>query len=207
MGFIIDIHVHSERHSACSKIPPERLVQRAVESGLHGLIITEHQYQWPEEELEDLRRVCGETSFLLLAGFEYTSSGGDMLVYGLPAGQAETFPAFQPPARMLAEFQRLGACCVAAHPTRAGMGYDADVITSMPVDAVEVRSVNMKPHEQRLAVHVAKAMGVKTVAASDAHRPNEVGMYALEFDAPVKDMANFMSQLRSGTFHMLGPRQ
>lgn len=206
MGFVIDIHIHSERHSGCSKIPPERLVQRAVECGLHGLIFTEHHYQWSEEELEDLRQTCGETAFLLLAGFEYSSCGGDILVYGLSSDQAGNFEPYRPPAEMLREFQRLGACCVAAHPTRAGMGFDAD-IASMPFDAVEVRSVNMQPHEQRLAAHLAKALGAKTVAASDAHRVNEVGMYALEFDAPIKHMADFVSQLRSGSFQMSGPRR
>ncbi len=205
MGFIIDIHVHSQRHSGCSRIAPERLIQQAIARGLHGLIITDHHYQWSEEELETLRQASGETAFLLMAGFEYSTCAGDILVYGLAPELASTFVPYQLPTKMLTEFQGLGALCIAAHPTRAGMGFDPEIAT-MPFDAIEVRSVNLQPNEQRMAIKLAKDLSFKSIVASDAHRLNEIGTYTLEFDAPLRHMADFSDYVRKGAYKTLGPR-
>ena len=59
MGLIIDLHLHTRRHSACSIIDESRLIDRAVKAGLDGLVITEHHYQWTPEELAALRQVPG----------------------------------------------------------------------------------------------------------------------------------------------------
>ncbi len=205
MGFLIDTHLHTARHSGCSRIPAEMLIQQAVQAGLHGLIITEHHYQWSVEELETLRQAADEPSFLLMAGFEYTSSCGDILVYGLPDGVYESYQPYEDTQTVLRAFQQQGAFCVAAHPTRAGMGFSED-IARMPLDAIEVRSVNMQAHEQRLAERLGQALGARTVAASDAHRAADVGRYALEFDAPVRHMADFIGKLRQNTYRLSGPR-
>ncbi|MCX5757678.1 MAG: PHP domain-containing protein, partial [Candidatus Hydrogenedentes bacterium] len=88
MGLYIDIHVHTRRHSTCSHIDPELLVHQALRAGLDGLVITEHQYQWGPEELAALAAQSHDPHFLLLAGFEYSTTHGDLLVYGLTTTQA-----------------------------------------------------------------------------------------------------------------------
>ncbi len=197
MSILIDIHLHTEKHSECSRIDASKLVERAVKAGLHGVIITEHHYQWSLDELEELNAEAREPGFLLLAGFEYSARQGDILVYGLEAVQSERFAPGEDAREVLSAFQGDGALCVAAHPTRAGLSYDEN-IGELGFDALEVRSVNLKPHEQRLAAGLATTLGLPALAASDAHRLEDVGAHALSFDAPIQSMADFLRAVREG---------
>ena len=46
-----DLHLHTNRHSPDSQIHPLALFRRAQKIGLNGLVITEHDWLWTEEEL------------------------------------------------------------------------------------------------------------------------------------------------------------
>lgn len=199
MGLLIDLHLHTRRHSACSRIDERQLIDRAVRAGLDGLVITEHHYQWTREELDDLAAASAHPGFLLLAAFEYSSARGDILIYGLDPHQVREFPPGRQPEAILEKAQRMGAACIAAHPTRAAIPFD-ERIAHMPFDALEIKSVNLAPHEQRLAEKLARDLGRAATTASDAHRLEDVGRYATEFDGPIQTMADLQKALRNGTF-------
>ena len=203
MGLLIDLHVHTRRYSACSQVNPARLIARAVKAGMHGVVIMEHHRQWSQEELKNLVESSGHPGFLLLAGFEYTSARGDILIYGLEPGHVALFEPGRPPREALKRATDLGGCCIAAHPTRASLGFDEDILT-LPFAAIEVASMNMKPHEQRLAAKIAEATGAGTVAASDAHHVADVGRYATEFLEPIHSMRELQDCLRRGRFRLAG---
>ncbi|MCX5757677.1 MAG: hypothetical protein NTU83_04065, partial [Candidatus Hydrogenedentes bacterium] len=107
------------------------------------------------------------------------------------------------PEDAVARVHRLGGVCIAAHPTRAGMGFDERLL-SMPVNAIEVQSVNLKEHEQRLASQLAQTAKLRPIAASDAHQLADVGRYATEFDPPVRSMTDLHDALLRGTFRPAG---
>ncbi len=202
MTLRIDLHAHTNRYSSCSLIDPSRLIVQAVKAGLDGLVITEHQRQWEPAELDALLAESGENGFLLLAGFEYTTTAGDLLIYGLTSSQAGQF--FQPglpPEEAVRRVLELGGACVAAHPTRAGMGFDERLLT-IPVSAMEVLSVNMKDHERRLALNLAARTGIRAVASSDAHVLHDVGRYCTEFDAVIRTTTDLQEALRHGKFRV-----
>ena len=201
MEVLIDLHVHTSRYSECSFIDALRLVGEAVRVGLDGLVLTEHHHQWEADALEELRLASGHPAFLLFSGMEYASPQGDILIYGLSPETANAFPAFEPASEVVARVHRLGGLCVAAHPTRAGMGFDSS-IREIPFDAIEVCSVNLQPHEQQLARRLAGQLGRPGLAGSDAHRLEDVGAYATAFDAPVCSMADLKERLRHGRFKM-----
>jgi len=201
MSLRIDLHVHTQLHSPCSKIDPELLIYQAVKAGLDGLVITEHEYQWREEDLAALRDRSAEPGFLVLSGMEYWSKAGDILIYGLQHSDAMGMKRGLPPEEVVALVHEMGGVCVAAHPTRAGMGFDGRIAT-MPLDAIEVRSVNLLEFEQRLANYLADQIGRPKVASSDAHRLHDVGAYATEFLTPVQTMANLQDALKHGRFQM-----
>jgi predicted metal-dependent phosphoesterase TrpH len=167
--------------------------------GLDGLVITEHHYQWTEDELAELREQSGVLGFLLLAGFEYTSSQGDILIYGLNASQATEFPPGHSPEEVVAWARSLGAACVAAHPTRGSMSFD-ERIFEIPFAAIEVSSIHLREHEQRLAQQLADSAGVPGIAASDAHALDEVGLYKSDFDDAIHSMADLQQALLHGRF-------
>lgn len=205
MGLIIDLHVHTEAHSPCSRIDPSQLVRQAVRSGLDGLVVTEHYYQWRDKDLAALAAESGDPNFLLLAGFEYGSRCGDILIYGLTCQQANNFPRGMEPEDAVRLAKDLGAFCIGAHPTRGGMGFDERILT-MPLDALEVASVNLKEHEQRLARKLANDLRRPVIAASDAHSIHDVGRYATDFDYPVQSVPDLMEAFRLGKFRPAEPR-
>ena len=199
MSMLLDIHLHTQRHSPCSYIDEFELIRKAIQAGLHGMVITDHHYQWSGEELEGLLRVSGAPGFLLLAGFEYTSARGDMLVYGLKPEHARQFELGEDPERVVDRIHALGGVCVAAHPTRAGLGYD-ERIAHMALDGIEVASVNLSGREQEMARGLADTLGLRPTASSDAHRLYDVGAYCTEFDGAIQDMADFCEAIREGRF-------
>lgn len=197
----IDFHLHTSRYSRCSAIPAEKLISQAIKAGLDGVVITEHHHVWPQREIDALKDASDAEHFLLLAAFEYTSACGDILIYGLTPNQAKSFVPGWPPREAIVRAKELGAACIAAHPTRAGMTFD-ESIAEMPLDGVEVCSVNLAPHERRLAQRLSQAIDVAPTASSDAHRLSDVGAYATEFDGPVTSIGDFVDAVKSGRFHL-----
>jgi predicted metal-dependent phosphoesterase TrpH len=194
-----DLHLHTSRYSKCSRIDAGKLIRRAAQVGLDGVVITEHHRIWEDEELEELKAQSDVPGFIVLAAFEYTSSQGDVLIYGLKASQEREFVPGRAPELAIERARELGAACIAAHPTRAGMGYDQRIFT-MPLDAVEVRSVNLKEHEQRLAMDLAENAMLPPVTCSDAHRLEDVGRYATEFFDPIQSIDDLKAALKRGRF-------
>jgi len=199
LGIRIDLHVHTSRYSPCSRIDPARLVNQAQRAGLDGLVITEHNRQWPQEELDELVTRSQAPGFILFSGLEYTSTQGDVLIYGLTPEQADVFQPGLEPEEVVHRVADLGGLCVAAHPTRAGAGFDERIL-NIPFAALEVASATMKEHEQRLAARLAAGMGIPGVAASDAHLAKEIGACCTEFDAAVRSAKDLHDALRSGRF-------
>ncbi|HEO70753.1 MAG TPA: hypothetical protein ENN80_05770 [Candidatus Hydrogenedentes bacterium] len=199
MGLKIDLHVHTRRYSPCSRLDPERLVRQGVKAGLDGIVITEHHHQWLDEELAELVEAADAPGFLLLSGFEYMSRHGDLLVYGLEPNRVADLLPGMPPRDAVLMVRLWGGVCIAAHPTRAGMGFDEEILT-LPVDAIEVCSTNLQPHEQRLARKLAQQAGKPAIAASDAHHLPDVGAYAAEFDDPIRSMRDLKRAIRRGRF-------
>lgn len=168
------------------------------------MIITEHHYQWSAGELRELTDAADTPGFILLAGFEYTSSCGDILIYGLGPGQVAEFKPGGDPEAALHRARELGTVCIAAHPTRAGLGFDSRIV-DMAFDGIEVASVNLQSHEQRLAQKLAADLNRRPTCASDAHRIEDVGRYAMEFDAVIHCMADFCRAIRAGRFRPAAP--
>ena len=199
MSLSIDLHLHTQLYSACSYIDPEALIGRAIKAGLDGLVITEHHYQWRMYDLEMLRERSPHPGFMLLPGMEYTTTQGDILIYGLSDNEAHKFKPGRTPQDAVNAAKDLGAVVIAAHPTRAGMGFD-ETIYSLPLDAIEVKSGNMKEHEQRLAAKLAANAGFRTVIASDAHNLRDVGKFHTKFEHPVQTIDDLVLAIRQGKF-------
>ena len=204
MSLLIDLHVHTKRYSPCSAVPPERLVSQAVKAGLDGLVITEHHRQWSDDELALLVEQSTAPGFVLLSGMEYTSGQGDLLIFGLEAGQANGFEPWLSPEEAVRRAIDLGGVCVAAHPTRTGMGFDERLLT-LPLAAIEVRSARLQEHEERLALRLSEQAGIPAVAGSDAHALREVGRYATAFDDVVQTMSDLQTGLKNGRFRPVEP--
>lgn len=200
MAFLFDLHLHTSRYSGDSVLDPNKLIARAVHAGLDGVVITEHHHIWEPSELEALVAEGPAPGFILLSGFEYTSSSGDILIYGLAPEHCAAFePGKLSPIEAVAQAESLGAACIAAHPTRQGLGFDERIL-GLPLQGIEVASCNLTDNEQRLARKLAQDLGISPTASSDAHRLNDVGRYTTSFPDIIRSINDFTQALKRGRF-------
>jgi hypothetical protein len=195
----MDLHVHTSRYSPCGRSSPEEMVARAREVGLDGLVLTEHNVLWPEDEVMALRRQF--PGLVILRGIEVTSSAGDdFLVYGVT--DPHLFSPRMDGRELVRRAHAAGGVVVLAHPYR----YSDQVppwLEEDPVDGVEVWSWNILGYAHGRAWELARRLGAFALAASDAHQVDVLGLYALQLQRPVADERQLAQALREGAFQVV----
>src|SRR5262249_19851723 len=156
--------------------------------GLDGLVITEHDYQWEEDELSELARRAAPLR--VFSGAEVSAREGHFLVYGLPTLDEVA------PGIWLAELLRVvrahDAAIVAAHPFRWAQPFDAIVAEHGPVfDAIELVSKNVTPDTRARAEALLRRHRMGATGSSDAHEIENLGCYFTEFDRPIDSIGDF----------------
>ncbi len=189
---LIDIHLHSSRHSACSLAEPAELVRAAAAKGLQGAVLTEHHYLWPKEELDKLRREAEVgPNFLLLAGQEVETEIGHLLVFG--AGRS--IRRRRPLSELRKTFPE--AALVWAHPFR-GRKPEPEELINPDLDAVEILNTNHSAKEHYRALEIWHRLRFTAVAGSDAHEPRLAGVFPTSFDHPIKSVRELAGEIRAG---------
>jgi len=171
------------------------MIQRAIQRGLDGIAITDHDKLVPQDRLRFLNDKF--KPFRVFTGIEVRvtePAGMDFLVIGLHDERLENMTDY--PA-LLSFVRRNGGYIIWAHPYRWGTS-PADI--RKPPDAVEIRSSNIPPEDSGKIEALAKRWGCAAVSASDGHSTETVGRYALRFAAPVSTDEELVEQLRKGAF-------
>ncbi len=190
---LLEIHVHSRKHSQCSKADPVDLIKRARKKGVQGVIITEHHYLWTLEELAGLRRESEvENSFVILSGQEVKTDIGHVLVYG--AGR--TIPDATDLTALRKSFP--GAALVWAHPFRGGSVPSRDELLNPMLDAVEIFNINHTPKENYRALQLWHKYKFNAVAGTDAHEEKNAGLFSTQVLHPVNSIEEFAEELKKG---------
>jgi predicted metal-dependent phosphoesterase TrpH len=165
--FSIDLHVHTRLRSPCAEtLDPERLPALLRAAGLHGLVVTEHDAMWTEEEVARARRALRPEQ-RIYRGVEVTTSDGHYVVVGLP--DATGLSPGMTPRTLVSLAHRSGAAVILAHPHRGRAGSFEAVPSG--VDALELFG---EPDQARVLA-LARARGLAAVAGSDAHADERVG--------------------------------
>lgn len=205
---IIDIHTHTYPGSDDSFLTPEQLVAEAKRLGLDGVCITEHDGFWAAEDIDGLSRAF---DFPIFPGCEVTTEDGHLLVYGL---RRYIFGMHRSSfvKRLVDE---AGGAIVVAHPYRRTFrpgesetpeGYDRMLDRACRNDvfslsnAVEVRNGRGSEQENAFSHRIADRLGMPGTGASDAHRPEDLGTFATEFERTVRSLEDLISELRAGRF-------
>jgi predicted metal-dependent phosphoesterase TrpH len=206
-----DHHLHTARHSPDSLIDPFALLERARAVGLDGVVITEHDYQWPADELAGLAARAEELR--VFSGAEISAREGHFLVYGLP--DLDDAPPGVRLGDLLKLVKRHDAAIVAAHPFRWDQDFKAIVAEHGPVfDALELVSNNVSPETRRRTEALLQTHPMGRTGSSDGHELEAVGCYFTEFPVPIETMADFVTTLkrrlgrpghRSGAWQACGP--
>jgi predicted metal-dependent phosphoesterase TrpH len=183
---------------------PDELVAAAKAAGLDGVCITEHNKIWKREEVEALRK---KHDFPVFRGMEVTTTGGDILVFGLE----EEPQGIWTPAALKARVNAAGGVAIAAHPFRGFLlfGFGAlemsvddaiDNPTFLHVHGLEICNGLVTDDENELARKVADELGLLGLAGSDAHKPDAVATCVTEFHAKIESEQDLTAAILAGVF-------
>jgi predicted metal-dependent phosphoesterase TrpH len=188
-----DLHMHTTRHSPDSLMEPEALLTRARELGLDGVVITEHDWLWTEDELDELRAAA--PGLVILSGIEVSTRQGHFLSYGVKDPFA--VPHGIDVASLCREVHRQGGAVVAAHPFRWRQPF-LDILRDRKpqIDGLELMTKNMDADCRRQARDVQEKRLLTGLGSSDAHHENELGVCYTEFAAAIRDMRDLVEAIR-----------
>ena len=189
-----DLHMHTARHSPDADSDPFALMQAAIAAGLDGVVITEHDFLWTEDELQELR--ASAPQLVILAGVEITGRGGDMLCYGVTNPFALSRGIEWGP--LTREVHKQSGACVAAHPNRWNQPFEKLLKEQKPeLDGIEVMSNNMDAGLRKKAAKLLKAYPeFAQLGNSDSHQLHTVGCCYTDFDAEIHTSADLVAAIR-----------
>lgn len=162
------MHVHTYHSERCGWMRPEQLVMKAIEGGLDGLAVTDHDTISGAMEVSDIAKEDG-MKISVIIGEEITTDRGEVLAYFIDKEiEPGTF------RDVLSEVQDAGGLLAIPHPfDRIRRGF-VDVETVIgKVDAIEVLNSRCLFNEK--ASKFCQIHKVPVLGGSDAHFYSEVG--------------------------------
>lgn len=203
---LIDLHNHTYPKSDDSFMSADELVDAARIAGLDGICLTEHDEFWPLEEAAELTRRHG---ILVLAGSEINTDAGHVLVFGLHRYRF----GMHKPAFLRAEADSQGAVLIAAHPYRRrfleGPGQESEVRAEMleravserdlwMFDGIESRNGRGSEAQNHFSEDLRKRLAMSGTGGSDAHRVNQIGTSATQFERRIESLEDLISEIKAG---------
>ncbi len=205
-GMIIDLHVHSFPASPCSSVSEDDLIKEAKKIGLDGICLTDHNYEWTRDKIEDLSQKHG---FLVLNGNEITTDQGHILVFGLnkPLKKKGIIKLED----LREKVTQSGGFMIVSHPFRGfltfgvgklGLSVEKAVDRKIfkYVDALEIMNGKVTKDENNFAKKVADKLNISVTGGSDAHSKEEVGLHATRFNGIIKEEKDLLEILRNGEY-------
>ena len=186
------MHIHSS-FSSCSVINIPQLMERAIEIGLDGICITDHDTTDAKSIIEDSVDCSG---ICIIVGIEYTTTKGDFLVFG----PVEYIPKGLDAENLLRWINREGGVAIPAHPFREDRPVDINILGSSKV--IEGLNGRNKPHENELCNKWLdrRGNGMKIIGGSDAHTIEEVGRIVTVFKKNIYSIEDLIEELRYGHY-------
>lgn len=168
----VDLHVHTT-FSVDGYCTLRDLIKVAKQRGLDGVAITDHN---TIEGHRAIRRI-GNRDFVIIPGLEVSSTKGHIVALGVN----ELIPPGLSPAEAVEKIREQGGLAIAAHPFI--IGRNPNLVYSARFDAIEILNGRAFFPANKLALGVAKRMGLVGVAGSDAHWCDEIGCVYTVCDA------------------------
>lgn len=215
-AFIYETHMHTRQASACAKSPGRDYIQRYIDAGYAGIIVTDHFYRgncgvdrrlpWREfvnrfcAGYEDARDEGEKRGLPVFFGWEENFDGDEYLIYGLDKAWMLQHPEMPTWTRrqQYACVRAAGGCVVQAHPFRARSYNHTIYLSQFLCDGVEVFNAGNDPRWNSLAARYAEVIGLPVTAGSDNHhaeamRPGNLAGVAL--DRPLESIRDFVAAI------------
>jgi hypothetical protein len=218
MPYLYETHLHTREGSACSVSRGQDYVQRYLDLGYTGVIITDHFFRgncradrnlpWEKWVLglslgyESAREEGERRGLDVFFGWEETIEGNDYLVYGLDREWLLEHPEAVDwtLGEQFEEVRRYGGCIVHAHPFRGlyqpGRVSAADIY----VDAVEVANSGNERNSDAIAWIYAKKLNITATAGSDIHYAADIRagtVFGVFLDKKMESIADYAMAVRN----------
>ena len=172
---IIDMHMHEMRYSSDSHLYLEQMVAIARSRGLDAICITDHDHMGLKEFAEEYSRAV---DFRIFVGVESYTLQGDIVAFGIDKYPRKRINAQDFIDNVHAE----GGICFSAHPWRNNRrGLENALDSVKDLDGIEVLNGSTFLDANLKAVHYAQKYDLATIASSDCHVPQKLGIYATYF--------------------------
>jgi len=212
---LIDLHTHSYPQSDDSFMSVDELIEGSKSQGLDGICLTDHDNFWTEEQAREL---SNKHEFLVIPGCEINTEAGHVLVFGLTKYEF----GMHKPAFLQKSVERAGGAMIAAHPYRRrfieepadrpgirdGMLERAcgDEFFQM-CQGIEALNGRGTAIQNEFSLDLGGRLAAKMTAGSDAHKVEQVGAAATEFDGIVSCLEDLIRELRGGRFRPVNLRE
>jgi len=208
---IIDLHVHTTKGGYDSALSMPQLVTALERSGLDGVCVTEHNCAWTREELE---KIASNHNVTVLAGMEVETDVGHIVILGLDRYISGVHKA----SKLRQITDEMGGFLIGVHPFRRFFDLDdlgvklkhdrsqalkeaiAHPILDV-VDEIEVLNGCCADRENSLALEVARKLGLRGTAGSDAHSTHGLGSSVTVFQREIRNESELIAELRAGRYY------
>ncbi len=190
----IDLHIHTSDYSTDSNLAPDELITLARQSGLDGIVLTEHDRIWPWEEVALLARAM---DFIVIPAVEVTTDLGHVLAFGL----RELAPGATSARTLRQHCDDEGALMYLAHPARGGSVRLRPEELIDIFDGVEGINGSDGALQNQASARAGRNCRLPAIAGSDSHARHEVGLAATEFPNAVRSLDELLDALRTGDYN------
>ena len=224
MAYLYETHIHTREGSSCGVSSGKEYIQRYLDSGYTGVIITDHFYngncrtsrKLPWEKwvhgacrgYENAREEGARRGLDVFFGWEETFQGDDYLVYGLDKEWLLEHPEVSRWTRQeqFEEVRRYGGCVIHAHPFRHCFYIMRLQLFPDCVDAVEAANSGNEQSCDALAYAYANKIKVPVTAGSDIHyagdiRPNTI--FGVYLDEKMESITDYVNAVKNNTIGAL----
>lgn len=185
----------------------DELIDGTKASGLDGVCLTEHDGFWSVDSVQELSR---RHQFLVLPGCEINTDTGHALVFGLDHYEF----GLHRPAYLLDRVERAGGVIIAAHPYRRRFLAEPakcpeardEMLDRASGDdffqmcqAIEGLNGRGSDVQNQFSQDLGTRLRSVMTAGSDAHRVEQLGTAATEFQESVESLEDLILQLRNGS--------
>ena len=212
---LIDLHTHSYPHSDDSFMSVDELIEGSKSLGLDGICLTDHDTFWTGEQIRDL---SSKHDFLVIPGCEINTEAGHVLVFGLSKYEF----GMHRPEFLQASVDKAEGVMIAAHPYRRRFleepaerpGVREEMLERASGDeffqmcqGIEALNGRGLAVQNSFSLELGGRLSANMTAGSDAHKVEQIGTVATEFQRPVSCLKDLIRELREGRYQPVDLRE
>jgi len=205
---LIDLHTHSYPSSDDSFMSVDELIEGSKSRGLDGICLTDHDNFWTDEQVREL---SSKHDFLVIPGCEINTEAGHVLVFGLTQYEF----GMHKPEFLQASVDQAEGVMIAAHPYRRRFLEEPAVRPGIREEMLErasgdeffrmcqgIEALNGRglAVQNQFSLDLGGRLSINMTAGSDAHKVEQIGTVATEFQRPVSCLEDLIRELREGRY-------